>query len=58
MRPEELTEPETALWEAFPAARTVDLGRLKCRRAVATRYDKLSVRYEVTVLIAAIDQWL
>jgi hypothetical protein len=26
MRAEELTEPEAALWEAFPAARTVDLG--------------------------------
>ncbi|MEV0403264.1 hypothetical protein [Actinoallomurus sp. NPDC050550] len=26
MRAEELTEPESALWEAFPAARTVDLG--------------------------------
>ncbi|GAB3989472.1 oxidoreductase [Actinoallomurus acanthiterrae] len=26
MRAEELTEPESALWEAFPTARTVDLG--------------------------------
>ncbi|MCO5997573.1 translocation/assembly module TamB domain-containing protein [Actinoallomurus rhizosphaericola] len=26
MRAEELTEPESALWDAFPAARTVDLG--------------------------------
>ncbi|MEU7728264.1 hypothetical protein AB0B78_23935 [Streptomyces sp. NPDC040724] len=27
-------------------------------RAVATRYDKLAVRYEATVLIAAIGEWL
>ncbi|GKQ34698.1 hypothetical protein ALMP_12470 [Streptomyces sp. A012304] len=27
-------------------------------RAVATRYDKLAVRYEATVLIAAINEWL
>jgi hypothetical protein len=26
--------------------------------AVATRYDKLSVRYEATVHIAAINEWL
>jgi len=25
---------------------------------VATRYDKLAVRYEATVTIAAIDEWL
>ncbi|MEV5320106.1 transposase [Streptomyces sp. NPDC052687] len=27
-------------------------------RAVATRYDKLAVRYEATVLVAAINGWL
>jgi transposase len=27
-------------------------------RAVATRYDKLAVRYKATVLIAAINEWL
>ena len=27
-------------------------------RAVATRYDKLAVRYEATVCIAAISEWL
>jgi transposase len=32
--------------------------RLKRHRAVATRYDKLAVRYEATVLVAAIDEWL
>ncbi|MDQ0771650.1 hypothetical protein QF026_000116 [Streptomyces aurantiacus] len=25
---------------------------------MATRYDKLAVRYEATVLVAAIDEWL
>lgn len=32
--------------------------RLKRWRAVATRYDKLAVRYEAVVLIAAMDDWL
>jgi hypothetical protein len=27
-------------------------------RAVATRYDKLAVRYEATAHIAAINEWL
>jgi hypothetical protein len=27
-------------------------------RAIATRYDKLAVRYEATVHIAAINEWL
>jgi transposase len=31
--------------------------RLKRHRAVATRYDKLAVRYEATVRIAAINEW-
>ncbi|MDH6573093.1 transposase [Streptomyces sp. SAI-117] len=32
--------------------------RLKRHRAVATRYDTLAVRYEATVLVAAINEWL
>ncbi|MEU4063521.1 hypothetical protein AB0F25_14000 [Streptomyces wedmorensis] len=34
------------------------LDRLKRHRAVATRYDKFAVRYEATVLMAAVNEWL
>ncbi|WP_289782043.1 hypothetical protein [Streptomyces phaeoluteigriseus] len=37
------------------------LNRLNClnrHRTVATRYDKLAVRHEATVLVAVLDEWL
>jgi len=34
------------------------INQLKQRRAMATRYEKLAVRYKATITIAAIDQWL
>jgi transposase len=34
------------------------INKLKRNRAVATRYDKLAVRYEATVHVAAINDWL
>ena len=39
---------------------TVERGfsHLKHHRALATRYDKLAVRYQVTIHIASIDHWL
>ncbi len=48
---------ELALWTVFGSIHPLTPPNRERQCAVATRYHKLPVRYEATVLVAGINEW-